>query len=132
MQLPNYPGLPALVRQLALVNFVETGMYLGNGIGWAASAGFAEIWSCDFMKQYVHHCRAAFPFPGVHLHLRESVAFLHDILPVLQGRTLFWLDAHFPVYYGTLEGRDALPEVPEYPLYTECQVIRTQKKDYQQ
>lgn len=129
MQLPNYPDLVSTVRSLGLVNFVETGCYLGNGVQWALDSGFKAVHSCDVVQYHVQACRGKFAGRAVQIHFAESVAFLEDVLPRLKGPTLFFLDAHFPNYYRQLLQQKA-ERHREYPLYDECLLIRTLKPDH--
>lgn len=130
MQLPNYPRLIDLRRELGLRNFVETGCYRGNGIKWALDAGFESVYSCDVIPKYVKVCRQRFVGRPVMLQCSESVTFLRDLIPQLQGPTLFWLDAHFPSYYHRILQQAEHPWEREYPLYDECLLIMTLKPDH--
>lgn len=107
-----------------LVNFVETGCWHGDGIAYAFHTGYKNAHSCDIGLNFVEECRAR--FPEADIEHSESLAYLKKMLPKLEGRTLFWLDAHFPGMYGTENNNKEL----EIPLIPEIELIKKLKKDY--
>lgn len=119
--------MPAdLRRQFRLETFCETGCYQGESMALAYAAGFPNVITCDINPVRVAECRQRFPRATV-LHA-ESTAMLGPLLPDLvphMGRTLFWLDAHFPGYYG-------LPETTQtrFPLAEELRLIRQGKPGF--
>ncbi len=103
-----------------LSNFYETGCWHGDGIQEALNAGFSEIRSCDVGINYVRECKERFKNnSNVYIHHENSLVFLwafqSEKLP-----SLFWLDAHFPVDYGT----DITEEKYRLPLLTELEFLR--------
>lgn len=114
-----------LKKEYSLKYFVETGCYLGQGLELAKQQGYEKLISCDINNNYVSHCKQHFPDAEiVHSH---SVYFLNSVLPSLSGPTLFWLDAHYPKYYG-LENEQ---EGTRFPLIEEAKLICQHKKNYQ-
>ncbi|MGH9475975.1 MAG: hypothetical protein ACRD1C_06550 [Terriglobales bacterium] len=116
-----------LRRQYQLDTFVETGCNLGVSLALARLSGYAKLISCDVDPRCVPACRKNFPKAGILL--ADSLTMLGPCLPALgkvMGRTLFWLDAHFPSFYG-------LPEPPaqRYPLPQELRLIRQGKTGWQ-
>lgn len=116
-----------LRQQYQLDTFVETGCYEGASLTQAHWAGFEKLISCDISRAAVDTCRAAFPHAAI-LHC-TSTTMLGPCLPALQkvmGHALFWLDAHFPSFYG-------LEETPAtyYPLPEELRLIRSGKRDWE-
>jgi hypothetical protein len=107
-----------------LNNFVETGCYEGKGIRCAFGTGYEKVHSCDIGEKYVTMCQSKYPDAQI-VH-SESMQFLKELLPTLKGRTLFWLDAHFPEMYG--EDNDA--EELKIPLIPEIELIKKYKKSY--
>ena len=107
-----------------LETFVETGSYEGAGIGYAKACGYNDIYSCDIGENYVIQCREKFPTARI-CH-SDSLAFLTDLLPTLDTKCLFWLDAHFPGLYGT----DNDLELHRLPLIDEIKLIKELKPSY--
>ena len=122
--LSNLP-LTQYQQTYALKNFVETGCWHGDGIAYAYHTGYKEIHSCDIGLEYVEECREKFPDAKI-VH-SESMQYLKDLLPTLEGKSLFWLDAHFPELYGTNNDAEEL----KIPLIPEIKLIKSLKKDYQ-
>lgn len=103
----------SLVRDYGLVNFVETGTGIGEGVAFAVTLPFKRVWSCDIEPSQIAFAQAIYPetktdervrfFPWSSVTLFERR--LADI--PLTEPILFWLDAHFPgTYYGR-KGFDA-------------------------
>ena len=114
-------GLANLVETYGLRALIETGCYHGDGIAAALTAGFEEVYSCDIDPTCVEHCRNRFADRGgVHLAVGESLAALADFCLIARGPALFWLDAHFPAYYGN-EAEDT--DRTRYPLPFELEII---------
>jgi hypothetical protein len=107
-----------------LENFVETGCWHGDGIAYAFQTGYKKAYSCDIGLNFVEECRQRFPEADI-VH-SESMQYLKDLLPTLEGKTLFWLDAHFPEMYGTDNDAEEL----KIPLIPEIELIKSLKKDY--
>jgi hypothetical protein len=108
----------------SLKNFVETGCWKGDGIAYAYQTGYKNIHSCDIGLNFVEESLQRFPEANI-MH-SESMQYLKNLLPTLEGRTLFWLDAHFPEMYGTDNDAEEL----KIPLIPEIELIKQLKKDY--
>ena len=78
--------------------FIETGCHEGNTCEKAAIAGYKHIYSCDInqdfvksskqkMKKYANTCTAD-------IRHQNSEDFFRDVLPTLDKKATFWLDAH--------------------------------------
>jgi hypothetical protein len=101
--------------------FVETGCYLGDGIGTALAAGFIKAYSCDIAVGHFNACASRFAGDSrVHLHVGQSLSFLEDVLQEPFERALFWLDAHYPGHYGMNDLEN--PET-KFPLLQELALI---------
>lgn len=107
-----------------LTTFVETGCWLGDGIAHAIDAGYTELHSCDIGIEYVEKCLERHPKASIEH--SESLSYLTKLLPNLNNRCIFWLDAHFPDLYGTNE----LDETYRIPLIPEIELIKKYKPDY--
>lgn len=108
-----------------LNNMVETGCWHGDGLTYANLIGIQNLFSCDINESYVLESRSRIPSAVVHH--QESIEFLKNILPTVVGPTLFWLDAHYPVYYG-LEQEN---EITKFPLVEELKLVRELKANYE-
>lgn len=111
-------------EKYTLKNFVETGCYQGKGIAQAFVSGYENVYSCDIGLNFVEMCRKQYPIAQIEH--TESMEFLKNLLPKLKGKTLFWLDAHFPELYGTNNNDDEL----RIPLIAEIELIKKYKKGY--
>ncbi len=103
-----------------LSNFYETGCWHGDGIQEALNAGYDIITSCDININFVEECRQRFiSFPNVKVWHFTSTDFL--TVNLLESKpSLLWLDAHFPVDYGT----NMPDEKYRLPLITELEILR--------
>lgn len=108
-----------------LENFVETGCYEGEGLGVANLFGYKTLLSCDINEKYAKYCQQQFPHAQIS-HL-DSLTFFKSFLPTIFGKTLFWLDAHYPSYYGH---EDETIET-KFPLFDEINLIKKYKKNYE-
>jgi hypothetical protein len=76
--------------------FIETGCHDGNTCVKAAVLGYGEIYSCDINENSVTSAKnklADFECKS-QIHNLRSIDFLNLILPTLDGKATFWLDAH--------------------------------------
>ena len=108
-----------------LVDFVETGTWRGDGLSYAKSCGYENLFSCDINEEYASSAIEKYPFAVIYN--SESIVFMENVLPSINNKTLFWLDAHFPGHYGT----DETPEQFRLPLMAELNMIKTYKKGYE-
>lgn len=76
--------------------FVETGCHEGNTLMKAAVAGYQAVYSCDINQHSVDHAINQIKETGVkyNIECRASEDYLRTILPALNDRVTFWLDAH--------------------------------------
>lgn len=114
-----------LKQEYNLTTLVETGCYEGDSLNFAKSIGFEHLYSCDINETYVHRCRNA--FPNAKIEHQESISWMKDTLPTLEGATLFWLDAHYPIYYG-LGNED---DLTKFPLVEELKLVKQLKKGFE-
>lgn len=110
-------NIKPFITDYQISNFVETGCHTGSGIQHALVNGIENIYSCDIDKKFVDICRHR--FPGAMIVNSHSVDFLNDIVEIIPGNCLFWLDAHFP----ELTGGTSKNEEERFPLFKELQVI---------
>ena len=95
--------------------FIETGSNFGDGIQQALDEGFTEVYSCDIDNKRYDLCRRRFRLNlKVHLILDDSVNFLIRILPLIDKRATFWLDAH--------KGNGKSPLISELAVISQHQI----------
>ena len=107
-----------------LVDFIETGCWKGDGIGYAFDSGYESVYSCDIGLEYVTMSQQKFPLANIEH--SESLTYLSNLLPNKTNKTLFWLDAHFPDIYGEAE----FSEEFRIPLIPEIKLIKKLKPNY--
>ena len=97
---PNRRAVVAhLFANMGLKQAVETGTYLGRTTNYLARTFQVPVYSSELVPRYHHAARRLLrEVPAVHLHLKDSRAFLRE----LAGRaditalpTFFYLDAHW-------------------------------------
>ena len=103
--------------------FVETGLFRGESVEDAVAMGFQEIYSCDLNPAYIESARERWPWGK--FYVGESQHCLKDICDVNKEPSLFWLDAHLPLYHGM----DEPSTVARCPLFEELQVLKKHKVD---
>ena len=75
--------------------FVETGTHEGTSIESALELGFKELYSVEINRWRAEYCKEKFEdYENVHLSQGWSTDFLRELLPTINERCLFWLDAH--------------------------------------
>lgn len=115
-----------LKNRYQLDTIVETGCWHGHGLEFSQQIGIQNLYSCDINQTYVDECTKKFP-QAVIRH-QDSISFLKEVLPSVNGKTLFWLDAHYPVYYGLEEENSST----KFPLVEELLLVKSLKKNFQQ
>ncbi len=84
-----------LKREIDLPLFIETGTYNGSTTQQVLHQ-FPAIHSIELFKQLYENAKRKFaPYPHVHIHHGDSGDVLNNILPHLEQKALFWLDAHY-------------------------------------
>jgi hypothetical protein len=73
--------------------FVETGTYMGDTVA-AVSPLFDRCWTIEFSNELHRRARDRFAGSNVECLNGDSGIVIRQILQVLPGQTLFWLDAH--------------------------------------
>jgi hypothetical protein len=106
-------------RTLGFANFVETGTYLGDTAAAAAEV-FKAVHTIELDAALAAGARKRFAeHPKVTVHYGDSANLLPNLLPALEGGTIFWLDAH---YSGgvTARGDEDTPLMQELQCIREC------------
>jgi hypothetical protein len=77
--------------------FFETGTWKGDAIQVALDSGFEKILSTEIIPNLALEAQNRFSSnPRVRIIEGDSASALKNELPALNGRCVFWLDAHFP------------------------------------
>lgn len=77
--------------------FFETGTHLGDSVNDALNLNFDKIYSIEFDPNFYNHCIEKFKDvlnDKVFLYLGDSSILIKNILPTIDKKTMFWLDAH--------------------------------------
>jgi hypothetical protein len=83
---------------------IETGTFMGDTLE-AAKRQFAQLYSIELSPELHGRVKQRFAADhNIHLFQGDSAEILKKILPVVRGRSLFWLDAH---YSGGVTARGA-------------------------
>lgn len=93
--------------------WVETGTFEGSGAQWLTEHVHPRGVTMD-QRQYSY-----VPSAGVTALLGDSAILMPTALASLTGRLAFWLDAHYPDYYGPAVGSPTM-----LPLQAELGAIR--------
>jgi len=109
--------------------FIETGTFTGDGIQRALDAGFEKIYSCDINAEYVNAAKKKYKNYNVIVENLESQDFIKKILPSLDERLVFFLDAHSMPFNENISslgfGPDTVKEgVAPCPLLKELEAIK--------
>ncbi len=100
-----------LARASGARDFVETGTYLGDTLGWAARH-FERVWTVEIDATYLGNARERYrQQTNIAYFLGDSATELPGICERLGGPAVFWLDAHAGA--GFFAPEDRCPLVAE-------------------
>ena len=92
----NHIDLQQIFERTKITNFVETGTCDGLGVKYALTLPIDKVISIEIEPSLYELCCKKFKDENkVQLYCGHSPKILSDILP-LKGKTIWWLDAHFP------------------------------------
>ena len=113
--------IEGLKRDYNLSSFVETGTFEGDAVDIASKSSFFPIFSVELIPKYWDLAVRRFSSKEdtINILLGSSIDRLPDIIPNLQGPTLWWLDAHLPSSYGVKS--NSIEET--FPLETELRFM---------
>lgn len=125
----SYHNIGELLTNYDLKNYVETGTGVGECMSHALKFNFSQLHSIEIFEDLYNQAVEKFqPFTNCKIHLGNSFSVLPNILPTLEGSTLFFLDAHFP---GSDFGFNSYDAEKDYhtrlPLEKELEVIKNNK-----
>lgn len=105
-----------------ITTFIETGALKGEGVQAAVDAGFLKIFSIEFYEPRFNRCVARFKNNcNVSMLRGNSPDVLKDMLPGINERVLFWLDAHYGIKPET---NNPIPLTETQPLLQELETIK--------
>jgi hypothetical protein len=114
------------VEKYGLKTFVETGTARGDSLAWAAQCPqFSRLLSCEIEPLLAAGAICRFnDDPRVEIYRSESGQFMQLVGSAGLGRTLYWLDAHYPgAGFGLKEYDAGLPDWQALPLFRELETI---------
>lgn len=102
----------ALISFCGLVEYVETGTFLGDSLDWASSR-FRQVTTVEFREDFLRQARERTAhLSNIRYVLGDSGVALGHIVPDLSGPTLFWLDAHAGAgFFGDMDVCPLLSEL---------------------
>jgi len=110
--------------------FVETGSYLGEGIGQAISAGFSHIISLELSLKYFDFCTKKFSNNhNVNIIFGDSALILENCIKDINSTITFWLDGHYTCCPNVIMGKKYSPLMEEldviatHPIKTHTIII---------
>ncbi|MBS1732129.1 MAG: hypothetical protein JST02_02425 [Bacteroidetes bacterium] len=93
----NRFDLNRIITDYGTACLFETGTLWGDGIAYALSAPFRNIFSVEIMPEIAAKAKHRFTTEyKVHIIHADSVSAMKDRLPAIRHNIIFWLDAHFP------------------------------------
>lgn len=97
--------------------FVETGTW-GGGTAEKASSYFKEVYTVELDNDLFERGRNRLKnYSNIHYFQDDSPNFIINIVPTIQGKILFWLDAHWCGEYTARSDKNT-------PIYKELQSIK--------
>ncbi len=105
--------------------FFETGTYLGDAARSAKLLGFPKVITVE-LQEYLYRQAIANGITGIEYHLGDSPQVMREVLPNVEGRITFWLDAHID---GGNYVPGLTPEIRKCPLYEELACIKSLKRN---
>lgn len=126
-------NLSKIAADYNCLNFVETGTWKGDAVAYALQANFATIISVEIVPGIAAEAQKRFQHnKNVRIMEGNSVSVLFKELPLLQGNSIFWLDAHFPGAEEGIRRYDAeTNEDRRLPLEKEIEIIRTSRRYFE-
>jgi len=107
-----------------LENYIETGTGAGISLSHALKFSFKKNISFEIFEPIFEKAKDKFKNQNCEIVFGNSYEKLPDILRVIEGNTLFWLDAHFPgADFGYRGYGDELDIDKRLPLERELRVI---------
>lgn len=114
------------LSQFVTDTFIETGTYYGETAIIASNLGFKNIISIELQPHLLSIARDLSKGHNIKFYLGDSPTILEEILPQIDTRITFWLDAHIDA--GNLIP-GVTPEIRKCPLIEELRIISKLKRN---
>jgi len=115
------------LKQFVTDTFIETGTYHGETAIVASSLGFKKVISIELQQHLlsiaIKKCEG---YNNIQFHLGDSPMVLRNILPLIDTKITFWLDAHMDDC-NIIPG--VTPNIRKCPLFEELEIISTLKRN---
>ena len=105
--------------------FFETGTYLGFTSNEAKRIGYPRVVTIE-LQEHLYNQAIKNSIGGIEYHLGDSPKIMGELLPGMEGKITFWLDAHIDSGNYIPE---ITPEIRECPLYEELYCIMNLKRN---
>jgi len=120
-------SLESDIEKYSLDNFIETGTGLGDTVSYALRNGFSvkNIYSFEIYEDIAKKAIDRFiGYPYCNIIGKDSYEGLKELLPTLEGNSMFFLDAHFPgADFGYTKYSDNIDHDLKLPLQKEIELI---------
>lgn len=127
----------SLVEKHGLLAFVETGLYLGEGLAHAQTfPQFEKLVSLDIHVKWIVEGQEKFNDPRITLLIGSSLDVLPKVLELVGDRpVLWWLDAHLPELSTEKhfdrkrepQGNKVFDDNTTFPMQGELEIITTRR-----
>lgn len=106
--------------------FVETGTYHGETAIIASNLGFKQVISIELQPHLLSIARDLCKGYDIQFYLGDSPKVLEEILPLIDTRITFWLDAHMDDCNII---PNVTPNIRKCPLIEELKIISNSKRN---
>jgi hypothetical protein len=116
------------LKEFLTDTFFETGTYEGRTSRDAKDIGFKRVITTELQERLYQESIQMSKGYDIEFHLGDSPELMRKILPTVEGKITFWLDAHID---GGNYIPGVTPDVRQCPLYEELEVLKTlDRKDH--